>query len=42
LELIEATDDTEAIFIDLSGTVRLSSGLKDKVTVLDEKFALAE
>lgn len=42
LELIEATGDTEAIFIDLKGNVRLSSGLKGLVSVLDDAYTLAE
>lgn len=40
LDLIEATGDTEAIFIDLRGNVLLSSGLKDQVSVIDGRYTI--
>jgi thiamine biosynthesis lipoprotein len=40
LELIEASENTEAIFIDLKGNVLLSSGLKGQVNIIDSHYTI--
>ena len=42
LAFIEKIPDTEAVFITKTRNVRVSSGLRGKVFVRDERFTLAE
>jgi len=42
LSLIEKTSNTEAIFIDKNKKIRVSSGLKDKIQILDESYILSD
>lgn len=42
LSLVAATPGAEAIFIDRNGRIVTSPGLKGEVTILDERFTLAE
>jgi len=42
LALIEQTADTEAIFIDKNRKIRVSSGLKDQIKIIDDRYSLSE
>jgi len=42
LALIEQTGNTEAIFINKNRRIRVSSGLKDQIKILDDRYTLSE
>ncbi len=42
MRLVENTEGVEAIFIDTSKNVRLSSGLRGKVSILDDSFSVQD